>query len=148
MRRVTHAPDDTSKAVVDQRKDAAMSFWDVVWFIVISFAFVAYLMVMFSILSDLFRDREESGVMKAVWIVCLIFFPFVTALVYLIVRGRGMAERQMRDATDLKKQQDAYIRDVAATASPADQIAQARKMLDAGVISQPEYERLKEKALV
>lgn len=125
-----------------------MSFWDVVWFIVISFAFVAYLMVLFSILSDLFRDREESGVMKAVWIVCLIFFPFVTALVYLIVRGRDMAERQMRDTAELKKQQEAYIRDVAAQPSPADQIAQARKMLDAGVISQPEYERLKEKALV
>ena len=124
-----------------------MSFWDVVWFIVISFAFVAYLMVMFSILSDLFRDREESGVMKAVWIVCLIFFPFVTALVYLIVRGRGMAERQMRDTAEMKKQQDAYIREVAGQTSSADQIAQARKMLDAGVISQPEYERLKEKAL-
>ena len=125
-----------------------MSFWDVVWFIFISFAFVAYLMVMFSILTDLFRDPDTSGWVKAVWILCLIFLPFATALVYLIVRGRGMADRQMRDATEMKKQQDAYIRDVAAAASPADQIAQARKMLDAGVISQPEYERLKEKALV
>jgi len=125
-----------------------MSFWDVVWFIVISFAFVAYLMVMFSIIVDLFRDRETSGVMKAVWIVCLIFFPLITALVYLIVRGSGMADRQMSSAADMKAQQDAYIRDVAAKASPADQIAQARKMLDDGVISQPEYERLKEKALV
>ena len=124
-----------------------MSFWDVVWFIVISFAFVAYLMVMFSILTDLFRDRDTNGWVKAVWILCLIFLPFATALVYLIVRGRGMADRQMRDASELKKQQDAYIRDVAAKASPADQIAQAQKMLDAGAISQPEYERLKEKAL-
>ena len=125
-----------------------MSFWDVVWFIVISFAFVAYLMVMFSIIADLFRDRETSGIMKAVWIVCLIFFPLITALVYLIARGSGMAERQMQSAASMKQQQDAYIRDVAATSSPADQIAQARKMLDEGVISQPEYERLKEKALV
>ncbi len=124
-----------------------MSFWDVVWFIVISFAFVAYLMVMFSILTDLFRDRETNGWVKAVWILCLIFLPFATALVYLIVRGRGMADRQMRDATEMKKQQDAYIRDVAAQASPADQIAQAQKMLDAGSISQPEFDRLKEKAL-
>jgi len=103
---------------------------------------------MFSIIVDLFRDRETSGVMKAVWIVCLIFFPLITALVYLIVRGSGMADRQMSSAADMKAQQDAYIRDVAAKASPADQIAQARKMLDDGVISQPEYERLKEKALV
>ncbi|GAB3793987.1 SHOCT domain-containing protein [Nocardioides ungokensis] len=124
-----------------------MSFWDVVWFIVISFAFVAYLMVMFSIIADLFRDREESGVMKAVWIVCLIFFPLITALVYLIARGSGMADRQMQTAANMKEQQDAYIRDVAAKASPADQIAQAQKMLNDGAISQPEFERLKEKAL-
>ncbi|WP_180934476.1 SHOCT domain-containing protein [Nocardioides ungokensis] len=124
-----------------------MSFWDVVWFIVISFAFVAYLMVMFSIIADLFRDREESGVMKAVWIVCLIFFPLITALVYLIARGSGMADRQMQTAANMKEQQDAYIRDVAVKASPADQIAQAQKMLNDGAISQPEFERLKEKAL-
>jgi len=127
---------------------AATSFWDIVWFIVITFAFVAYLMIMFSILVDLFRDREVSGWAKAAWVVCLVVFPLITALVYLIVRGRSMADRQVRDTAELQKQQDQYIREVAASASPADQIAQARKMLDAGVISQPEYERLKEKALV
>lgn len=125
-----------------------MSFWDVVWFIFISFAFVAYLMVLFSILSDLFRDRDTSGWVKAVWVVCLIFFPFITALVYLIARGKGMTERSMRSAEQAKAQQDAYIRDVAAKSTPADQIAQARAMLDAGTITQTEYERLKEKALV
>ena len=125
-----------------------MSFWDVVWFIFISFAFVAYLMVLFSILSDLFRDRDTSGWVKAVWVVCLIFFPFITALVYLIARGKGMTERSMRSAEHAKAQQDAYIRDVAAKSTPADQIAQARAMLDAGTITQTEYERLKEKALV
>ncbi len=125
-----------------------MSFWDIVWFIFISFAFVAYLMVMFSILVDLFRDREESGVMKAVWVVALIVFPLLTALVYLIARGGGMAERQQRDVAAAKAQQDQYIREVAAKSSPADQIAAARRMLDEGTISQPEYERLKEKALV
>ena len=124
-----------------------MSFWDVVWIVVISFAFVAYLMVMFSILADLFRDRDESGWMKAAWIVLLIVFPLLTALVYLGVRGRGMAERQSRDVAEMKQQQDAYIRDVASKASPADQIAQAQKMLNDGAISQPEFERLKEKAL-
>ena len=125
-----------------------MSFWDVVWFIIISFAFIAYLMVLFSILTDLFRDHEESGWMKAVWIVCLIFLPFLTALVYLIARGKGMSERQMRTAADYKAQQDAYIRDVAAShASPTDQIAQAQRMLNEGAISQTEFDRLKEKAL-
>ena len=67
-----------------------MSFWDVVWIIFISFAFVAYLMVMFSILGDLFRDRDTSGFAKAVWVIALIFLPLLTSLVYLIVRGKGM----------------------------------------------------------
>lgn len=125
-----------------------MSFWDVVWFIFITFAFVAYLMVLFSILTDLFRDRDTSGWAKAAWIVCLIFFPLITALVYLIARGKGMTERSMKSAAEMKSQQDEYIREVAAKASPADQIAQAKAMLDAGTITQNEYERLKEKALV
>jgi len=125
-----------------------MSFWDVVWFIIISFAFVAYLMVMFWILTDLFRDRETSGLIKAVWIIVLILVPLLTSLVYLVVRGRGMAERSAQTAAEAKRQQDAYIREVATKSSPADQIAQARQMLDAGVISQSEYDRLKEKALV
>ena len=64
-----------------------MSFWDVVWFIFISFAFVAYLMVMFSILTDLFRDPDTSGWAKAVWVIALIFLPLLTSLVYLIARG-------------------------------------------------------------
>lgn len=124
-----------------------MSFWDVLWLIVVSFAFVAYLMVMFSILTDLFRDSDTSGVAKALWVVALIVLPLLTSLVYLITRGRGMAERSMRSAEAVRQAQDAYIRDVAGKAGPVDQIAQARAMLDSGVISQPEFDRLKEKAL-
>jgi hypothetical protein len=125
-----------------------MSFWDVVWFIVISFAFMAYLMVLFTIIGDLFRDADTSGLAKALWMVALIFLPFLTALVYLIARGGGMADRSMRSAEAMRKQQDAYIRDVAGKASPADQIAQARALLESGAISEPEYESLKAKALV
>ena len=124
-----------------------MSFWDIVWFILISFAFVAYLMVMFSIITDLFRDPEASGIVKAVWIIALIVAPFVTAIVYLIVRGKGMGERQLREAEQVRKQQDTYIRQVASSSSPAEQIAQAKAMLDAQTITPAEYERLKEKAL-
>ena len=126
-----------------------MSFWDVVWFIFISFAFVAYLMVLFSILSDLFRDRDTSGVVKAIWVVALIIFPLLTSLVYLIVRGSGMTERSLQAAERQRVQQEAYIRDVAQKPSSAtDQIAQAKALLDAGVISQAEYDTLKHKALV
>ena len=126
-----------------------MSFWDVVWFIFISFLFFAYLMVIFYIITDLFRDRETSGFVKAVWIVALLLIPLLTSLIYLVARGQGMAERSARHAAEVRQMQDAYIREVSGSkASPADQIAQAKAMLDAGVISQPEYDRLKEKALV
>jgi hypothetical protein len=125
-----------------------MSFWDVVWLIFISFAFVAYLMVMFSIISDVFRDREMSGFVKAVWIVALIFLPLITSIIYLIARGGDMAERSMRAAVVQREAQDAYVRQVAGRTSPTDQIAQARALFDAHVISQSEYDTLKTKALV
>jgi hypothetical protein len=108
-------------------------------------------MVLFHIMADLFRDSETSGFVKAVWIIALIFLPLLTSLIYLIVRGKGMTERAQRDAEFIKKQQDAYIREVAGSSSantPADQIAQARKLLDSGAISQAEYDQLKAKALV
>jgi len=124
-----------------------MSFWDIIWFIIVTFAFVAYLMVLFQIIGDLFRDHEMSGVLKAVWIIALIVFPFLSAFIYVVARGKGMTERHMAEMAAMRKQTDAYIRDVAASATPTEQIAKAQQMLDAGVISQPEYNRLKEKAL-
>jgi len=123
-----------------------MSFWDIVWFIFITFAFVAYLMILFSILGDLFRDKDTSGIAKAVWIIALIFAPFLTALIYLIVRGHGMAERSVKQAQEIQKAQDEYIRDVAGS-SATDEIHRAKGLLDSGAISQAEYEQLKAKAL-
>jgi len=124
-----------------------MSFWDVVWFIIISFAFIAYLMMLFSILADIFRDRDTSGSAKALWLLCLFFLPFLTALVYVIVRGNSMADRSMASARAARKQQEDYIRDVAGSATPVDQITQAKAMLDDGTISQSEFDLLKAKAL-
>ena len=124
-----------------------MSFWDIIWFIIVSFAFIAYLMVMFQIIGDLFRDRDTSGAMKAVWIIALILFPFLTAVVYLVSRGKGMYERQASAIHEARASQEDYIRSVATAASPADQIAQAKSLLDSGAISQAEFDALKAKAL-
>ncbi|EWT00428.1 membrane protein [Intrasporangium oryzae NRRL B-24470] len=129
-----------------------MSFWDIVWFIFIFAAFMAYLMVVFTILGDLFRDDSVSGVMKAVWVILLFVFPFITALVYIIARGKGMNERARQEAVEAKKAQDEYIRSVAAPAaggggSPADQIARAKELLDSGAITSDEFAALKAKAL-
>ncbi|MFI9489545.1 SHOCT domain-containing protein [Promicromonospora sp. NPDC052451] len=123
-----------------------MDFWDFFWLMVYSFFFVAYLMVLFQVVADLFRDKELSGWWKAVWIIFLIFLPVLTALVYLIARGRGMAQRQAAVVTQARQDTESYIRDVAAVA-PADQIASAKNLLDSGTITPTEFERLKAKAL-
>lgn len=123
-----------------------MGFWDFFWLIVWSFFFVAYLMVLFQVVADLFRDRELSGWWKALWIVFLIFLPVLTALVYLIARGEGMARRQQQVARVAKHEAETYIRDVAG-GSPVDQIVGATELLNAGTITPEEFERLKAKAL-
>ncbi len=124
-----------------------MSFWEFMWFLFVTWAFVAYLMVMFRIIADIFRDRDMSGWGKGFWCLALVIFPFITAIVYLGVRGRAMADRSMQAAAIQRQQQDAYIRDVAGHTTPTDQIAQARGLLDSGAISQSEYDTLKTKAL-
>lgn len=112
------------------------------------FFMVAYLYVVFAVISDLFRDRSLSGGWKAVWIVCLIIFPMITALIYLIARGKGMAERATSAALESQAAADSYIRSVATgTTSPTDEIARAKALLDDGTINQQEYENLKAKAL-
>jgi hypothetical protein len=124
----------------------AMTFWNVVWFIVISFVFVAYLMILFNIVGDLFRDHELSGWAKAVWMVALIFFPILTAVVYLVARGDGMSSRDYPEARAAESQQAQYGRSVAVT-SPTEEISRARSMLDAGVLDKAEYDAIKLKVL-
>jgi putative oligomerization/nucleic acid binding protein/phospholipase D-like protein len=123
------------------------SFWDFFWFIISFFLLMAYLMVLFQIVTDLFRDKDTNGWVKAVWIFFLIFLPILTSLVYLIARGRQMTERNISAVQTAQKDQEAYIRSVSAAAAPADQIAQAKGLLDSGAISPEEYEQLKAKAL-
>lgn len=129
-----------------------MSFWeslgDIFWWTLWFFAFFAYLWVVIAIITDLFRDHQLNGWLKAVWIIFLIFFPFITALVYLIARGKGMGERAQKEARQYQAATDEYIRATAGTAaSPADEIAKAKSLLDAGTISQAEYDQLKARAL-
>lgn len=125
-------------------------FWTDLWSVIAWFfwlvVMIAYLMALFSVITDLFRDRETSGWVKAIWIVFLIFVPFLTALVYLIVRGDGMARRGAKEAAQEREAAENYLRDVAGT-NPADQIEKAHQLLAAGVISQPEFDELKRKAL-
>jgi hypothetical protein len=109
------------------------------------FFLVIWIWILIAILTDLFRDHELSGGLKAVWAFCLIFFPFITAFVYLIARGRGMRERSIRHAQESKAATDDYIRSVAA--SPVDELAKLNDLRQQGAISQEEYDRLKAKVV-
>jgi hypothetical protein len=125
-----------------------MDFWSFVAWFFWCFVFVAYLMVLFSILGDLFRDRSVNGWVKAIWVIFLVFVPFLTALIYLIARGTGMQRRSMAQASALRADQDAYIRTTAASGrSPAEEIAAAKQLLDSGALTPSEYDALKARAL-
>jgi hypothetical protein len=123
-----------------------MTFWGIIWLFFWSFAIIAYLMALFSIIVDIFRDHTLAGGWKALWLLFLFFVPFLTALVYLIARGSGMGERAAAAANQNKAAADDYIRTVAST-TPAQEISQAKALADAGTITQAEFEAIKAKAL-
>jgi hypothetical protein len=111
-----------------------------------AFVFIAYLMVLFSIIGDLFRDHKMSGWAKAAWIFFLIIGFWITALIYLIVRGGGMAQRQQAAMQEAQAQADAYIKQVAGN-SHADEIAKAQALKDSGALTAAEFTALKKKIL-
>ena len=120
--------------------------WDIFWYTLTVFVFVAYLLVLFQIIGDLFRDRSMSGFVRVLWIIFLVVLPYLTAFIYIIARGRGITERQAAAHTAAKNAADQYIRDVAGKSAP-EQIAEAKTLLDSGVIDAAEFATLKTKAL-
>jgi len=121
-------------------------FLDVLWSMCIFFAFVIWIWLLITVFGDVFRRRDIGGGMKAIWIIFVIVLPYLGVLLYLIAEHNGMADRSMEQMKAVKTQQDEYIKTVAGTA-PADQITQAKQLLDSGAISQAEFDQLKQKAL-
>ena len=124
-------------------------FLDVFWTMILFFCWVAWIWMLILILSDVFR-RDESGWAKAAWCVFLIFLPFLGAFIYLIVNGKGMAERRVRDAQASQANFDDYVRTVASdsgSGGSAAEIEKAKGLLDSGAITQAEFDQLKAKAL-
>jgi hypothetical protein len=111
------------------------------------FFFVIWFYLLIIVFGDLFRDHETSGVAKALWIILLIFLPYFGVFIYVLARGPGMAGRQAVAAKSAQQDMDAYIRSAAGSSSAADQIANAKSLLDAGTINQAEFDQLKAKAL-
>lgn len=122
------------------------SFWLMIRWIFWSFVFIAYLMILFHIIGDIVRDTTMRGLVKAVWFLFLLFFPFITAFVYLIARGDGMSKRSAEAARQSKQASEDYVRSLAGTSSVAE-IEKAAALRDSGVISEEEFAQLKAKAL-
>ena len=122
-------------------------FLNVFWTMILFFFWVAWIWVLIMVFSDLFRRHEVSGWVKALWIVVLIFMPFLGVLVYVLVNGHGMTERNVKQAQAQQAQFDAYVQSAAAKGGSASEIEKAKSLLDSGAITQAEFDSLKAKAL-
>lgn len=109
------------------------------------FLFVIWIWIFISIVVDLFRDHELGGFAKAIWLLFLIIIPFLSALVYLIVRGSGMRDRSIQEQIDMQKAANDYIRQV--SSSPVDDLSKLQELKEKGVLSQEEFDKAKAKAL-
>lgn len=121
-------------------------FLNIVWTMLIIFAWVIWFWLLITVFSDLFRRHDIGGGSKALWVIFVIVLPFLGVLVYLIGQGDHMAERNMKMAQRQQEQMDAYVKSVAGGGSAAE-IERAKGLLDSGAISQAEFEQLKAKAL-
>ena len=110
------------------------------------FFFVVWIWILITILTDLFRDHEISGGVKAAWVLFLVLIPFLAALIYLIARGSGMRDRAIKAQTEAKHQMDAYIREQASS-SPADELHKLNELKEKGALSAEEFEKAKAKLL-
>jgi Short C-terminal domain/Phospholipase_D-nuclease N-terminal len=120
-------------------------FLDVLWTMILFFAWVAWIWIVITVFIDLFRRHDIGGWAKAAWVVFVIVLPFLGVLIYLIAQHDGMRERSTREAESQKAAFDQYVRDTAG--GSAAEIAKAKELLDAGAITQEEFETIKAKAL-
>jgi hypothetical protein len=125
----------------------AYTFGDVMWSMFVFFAWILFFWLLFVVFGDLFGRHDIGGGMKALWTLFVIFLPFLGIFVYLIVEGKAMGERKMKQAQQARAEMDSYVRSVAGSGDAAGQIAQAKELLDSGAISQAEFDQLKGKAL-
>ena len=121
-------------------------FLSALWLMIVFFAFIIWIWLLITVFADIFRRRDIGGGMKAIWIIFVIIAPYLGVLIYLIAEHNGMADRSMEQMKAVRAQQDDYIKSVAGS-SPADQVAQAKSLLDSGAITQAEFDTLKTKAL-
>ena len=122
-------------------------FLDVLWTMLVFFAWVIWFWLLITCFADLFRRRDASGGKKVLWIIFLIIAPFLGVLIYLLVNNEGMADRNIQRAQAQQQQFDDYVKQTAGSGGAAAEIEKAKGLLDSGAISQAEYDDIKRKAL-
>jgi Short C-terminal domain/Phospholipase_D-nuclease N-terminal len=122
-------------------------FIDIFWSMLIFFFWVIWIWILITVLVDVFRRHDVSGWGKAAWTLFLVVLPYLGVFIYLITQGKGMGERKSEELRANKAELDDYVRSVAPSSGPADQIAKAKELLDSGAIDQAEFEHLKRRAL-
>ena len=125
----------------------ATQFLTFLWSLIVIFFMVIFFILLFHVIGDLFSRHDASGWKKAIWVIFIIVFPFLGLFVYYITNADGMAQRQMAAMQKVQAETDSYIKSVAAQGDPSEQIGKAKSLLDAGTISQEEFDQLKAKAL-
>jgi len=120
-------------------------FLNILWTMIIFFAWVAWLWIVITVFTDLFRRHDIGGWGKAAWVVFVIVLPFLGVLVYLIAQHDGMRERSVKQAQEQQAAFDQYVRE--ASGGSAAEIAKAKELLDAGTITQAEFDAIKAKAV-
>jgi ABC-type multidrug transport system fused ATPase/permease subunit len=120
-------------------------FLNILWTMIIFFAWVIFIWVAITVLIDVFRRHDIGGWTKAFWVILVIAIPFLGVLIYLLANHEGMAKRSAKEAKEQKSQFDEYVREAAG--GSANEIAKAKELLDSGAISQEEYDQIKRKAL-
>ena len=122
-------------------------FLDVLWTMLVFFLWVSWFIILFHVVGDIFRRRDASGAKKTLWLIFVLFMPFLGVFVYLIANSDDMAQRNLESARKAQSEMDDYVRTVAGSGGAAAEIDRAKALLDSGAITQPEFEAIKAKAL-
>ena len=122
-------------------------FLNVLWDILIIFAWVIFIWIAITVLIDVFRRRDISGWGKAAWVIFVVILPWIGVLVYLIANHDGMADRRIKEVQASQAQFDEYVRQTAGGGGAASEIEKAKQLLDSGAITQAEFDAIKAKAL-
>jgi Short C-terminal domain len=126
---------------------ASYPFLDVIWTMVIFFVWIAWFSLLFRVWGDIFRRHDLSGLGKTGWLIFTIVLPFLGVFIYLITQNEAMTQREIERAQAQRAQFDDYVRATSASGGATAEIEKAKKLLDTGAITQPEFDAIKQKAL-